>query len=106
MRKSHWISLAIALSVAALFAFLEQRRGHYYLDPAVVQAVEEKRGDWSIDKKLAFLMQRWEHEFYDARFKFRGDQIPNPAVVIIAIDENSLAALHQWPWPRSIHARL
>ena len=26
--------------------------------------------------------------------------------MIIAVDEKSLAEFHQWPWPRSIHARL
>ena len=27
-------------------------------------------------------------------------------IVVIGIDERSLAELHQWPWPRSTHARL
>ena len=32
---------------------------------------------------------------------------PAPAdIVIIAIDEPSLAALGRWPWPRAVHARL
>jgi len=31
---------------------------------------------------------------------------PSERVVIVAIDEQSLAALGQWAWPRSIHARL
>jgi len=31
---------------------------------------------------------------------------PSERVVIVAIDEQSLAALGQWAWPRSIHAKL
>jgi len=31
---------------------------------------------------------------------------PSDRVVIVAIDEQSLAALGQWAWPRSIHAQL
>ncbi len=31
---------------------------------------------------------------------------PDPRLLIVAIDDNSLQALGQWPWPRSTHARL
>jgi diguanylate cyclase (GGDEF)-like protein/PAS domain S-box-containing protein len=31
---------------------------------------------------------------------------PSDEVVIVAVDEQSLAALGQWAWPRSVHARL
>jgi len=33
-------------------------------------------------------------------------QPPSDDIVIVAIDEPSLAALGRWPWPRSVHARL
>ncbi len=43
-----------------------------------------------------------ELKFYDLRAKFREDvsQQPNE-VAIIGIDDNSLAQLGRWPWPRS-----
>jgi adenylate cyclase len=91
---------------------MEQRRGYFYLQPRMAvsdsdaQKVQQAQEEKSLDKKLAFLMHRGELAGYDARFKFRGDQKPNPDIVIVAIDENSLAALHQWPWPRGIHASL
>lgn len=31
---------------------------------------------------------------------------PSPDIVIIGIDERSIAALGPWPWPRTVHARL
>jgi diguanylate cyclase (GGDEF)-like protein len=34
------------------------------------------------------------------------DYRPDPSVLIIAIDEGSLQRIGQWPWPRSVHARL
>ena len=58
------------------------------------------------DMPLAFAMQRAEWACFDWRFKQLGRRSPNPDVAIIAIDENSLKELHEWPWPRSIHARL
>lgn len=34
------------------------------------------------------------------------DYRPDPSVLIVAIDENSLQRIGQWPWPRAVHARL
>lgn len=34
------------------------------------------------------------------------DYRPDPSVLIVAIDEESLQRIGQWPWPRSVHARL
>ncbi len=45
--------------------------------------------------------------FYDALFFFRGRISPPEDIVIVSIDEASFGVMkHQWPWPRSIHARL
>lgn len=39
--------------------------------------------------------------------RWRGTLTPHPKIVLIAADESSQAGLNlQWPWPRSIHARL
>lgn len=34
------------------------------------------------------------------------DYRPDPSVLIVAIDENSLQRIGQWPWPRAVHAQL
>ena len=99
MRKNHWISLAIALVVAGSWAGLEQRRAYYFLNK---HPGEGRRADYM----SAFFVQRLEWAMQDARFKVRGKRNPHKDVVIIGIDDQSLKALHQWPWSRRIHARL
>lgn len=42
----------------------------------------------------------------DFRHVIRGPLAPHPAVTIVAIDEESLAALGRWPWPRARIAKL
>lgn len=111
MRKNHWISLAIALVVASLTALMEQRRGHYFLDNRAAPAANPQEAllrqkALSLDQNLAFLMQRAEWATYDVRFKVQGGRKPHPDIVIVAVDEKSLKELHQWPWPRSLHAAL
>src|SRR5262245_11084269 len=99
MRKSHWISLVLALVVAGLVCLLEQRRSVYFLHtPPATRP--------PFDYSAAFFIQRLEWAAYDWRFKILGDRKPHPDVAIVAIDEKSLQELHQWPWPRGIHARL
>lgn len=44
---------------------------------------------------------------YDNLFCIRGTAIPPEDILIVAIDEPSFAFFKkQWPWPRSLHARL
>jgi adenylate cyclase len=38
----------------------------------------------------------------DIRFKIRGEKKLNTPVVFVAIDENSIANIGRWPWPRSV----
>ena len=48
---------------------------------------------------------RLNHPLYDWQMR-HWTYAPGDAVVIVAIDPHSLAALGRWPWPRSVHARL
>lgn len=48
---------------------------------------------------------RWDQLLYDAQLRYTERPAPDD-VVIVAIDEESLASLGRWPWPRSIHAKL
>src|SRR5687767_4973993 len=100
MRKNHWISLTIALVVAGFCAFLENRRMANFFHTVAAQS--KSRADFH----ASYFMQRLEWACFDWRFKLQGKRTPHPDVAIIAIDESSLKALQQWPWPRSIHSRL
>ena len=51
-------------------------------------------------------MQRAEWFTVDTCFKLRPSRTPNPQVVIIGIDEPSVQAYGQWPFPRKLHAQL
>ncbi|MET4616487.1 diguanylate cyclase (GGDEF)-like protein [Stenotrophomonas sp. 2619] len=49
----------------------------------------------------------WQQDeaVYDA-YVGAWDYPPDPRLLIVAIDDNSLQQIGQWPWPRSTHARL
>jgi adenylate cyclase len=42
----------------------------------------------------------------DARFVVRGAQGPGDDVVLVGIDDSSLAQLPRWPFSRTLHARM
>ncbi len=44
----------------------------------------------------------------DARFAARGVELSpsHDKIAIVGVDQNSLTAIGQWPWPRAAHARL
>ncbi len=50
--------------------------------------------------------QVMENRSLDYRFQIRGDRPSHPDVLIITIDEKSIAEMGRWPWPRDVHARL
>ncbi|ALO47344.1 CHASE2 domain-containing protein [Pseudohongiella spirulinae] len=52
------------------------------------------------------LLQRLESITYDYRVQLTLDGEVDPGLVIIDIDERSIAELGQWPWPRSVIAEL
>src|SRR6516162_3528174 len=47
------------------------------------------------------LLDSVEMKFYDVRAKFLENPTQPNEVAIIGIDDNSLAQLGRWPWPRS-----
>ena len=51
------------------------------------------------------LMQSLERKAYDLGM-LASSRIPSDKIAVIAIDEQSLANLGRWPWPRAIHARM
>lgn len=59
------------------------------------------RGDFH----LSFVSQI-ERYLYDVRLRMDIDDQPRQSVVIVDIDEKSIAELGHWPWPRDIMASL
>ncbi len=51
------------------------------------------------------LLWRWDNLLYDAQLSLWKRTVSDD-IIIIAIDDESLKELGQWPWPRSTHARL
>jgi len=49
---------------------------------------------------------RMDHIFYDRMLAATARSIEAPDLVIIAIDDASIAQLGYWPWRRAVHARL
>lgn len=72
------------------------------------------RSDWFVGLliTLVFLgfsgsdfMQGLERSAYD--FSVRSaDRVPSDKIAVIAIDDESIANIGRWPWPRDVHARM
>lgn len=71
--------------------------------------------EWGLVATLSALLVGWmaltpaadgaDHLIYDALMRAEAGPTDED-IVIIAIDDRSLEALGQWPWPRDLHARL
>ncbi len=51
------------------------------------------------------LLNGLERRLYDFA-SARSDRLPNERIAIIAIDDQSIANIGRWPWPREVHAQL
>lgn len=56
--------------------------------------------------QFSSILESFELKALDLRFQLRGKTHPDPAVVIVGIDDASLARFGRWPWPRSLHSEL
>lgn len=72
------------------------------------------RKDWFVGLLVALvfiagansdLMQSLERKAYDWGVQ-ASSRVPSDKVAVIAIDDQSIANLGRWPWPREIHARM
>ncbi|MFP8781131.1 CHASE2 domain-containing protein [Hydrogenophaga sp. RWCD_12] len=52
------------------------------------------------------ILQRLDHIIYDARLRWTMPGTLDPRIVIVDVDEKSLAEIGQWPWPRDRMAEL
>lgn len=53
---------------------------------------------------LSGVLARIDHLVFDFGQKI-GDRLPSDNIVLVAIDEDSLARIGRWPWSRDLHAR-
>ena len=51
-------------------------------------------------------LEQFEMKSLDFRFQARGSIPADPRVAIIAVDDNSLAEVGRWPWPRDVIAQV
>jgi CHASE2 domain-containing sensor protein len=72
------------------------------------------RKDWFVGLLVALvfvlganseLMQSLERKAYDLGV-LASSRTPSDKIAVIAIDEQSIANLGRWPWPRAIHAKM
>lgn len=87
---------------ARAWARLRRRRWRALATGALtLLALLQVLGIWSVP-----LVRELEAELYDMRLRFSMPHTLDERVVIIDVDERSLARLGQWPWDRSRIARL
>ena len=50
-------------------------------------------------------MQNLERQALDGLFGARGPRFPHPKIIIVVVDNESVARANQWPFPRHLYAR-
>jgi len=103
VKKHHFISLILALGVALVFCGAELLRAKVYVSAAQPTGILASD---SFLRRIASSVQRLEWAFVDVRFRWRGPRPVHPDIAIIAIQDQDLKEMGQWPWSRAIHARL
>lgn len=52
------------------------------------------------------VLEPWELALYDTWFNLRGTVAPSGEVVVVGIDDASVAEIGPWPWSREVYGRL
>jgi len=65
--------------------------------------VDVGKNNIELDTKVIDALER---QAYDARVRFTGSLKQDSRIVVIDIDEDSIAKIGQWPWPREVMAKL
>ncbi len=53
-----------------------------------------------------YILEQIELKTLDHRFNLRGPIAPDPRVIVLAVDDQSLSEIGRWPWSRDLFARL
>lgn len=96
--RTQVMAVALALFIAAFFALHVLHFQHRN---------DAEREVWT-RLPLWQILEAFEYRLYDARFSARGVEKPKSQdrIVIVGVDENSLAGLPSWPIPRALHAKM
>lgn len=81
MKKSRWMVPAIIISMVLIVCLFGRVAGIFFMDIIELKTI-------------------------DLRFHIRGPEAPNPDVVLVVVDEKSLAQEGKWAWARSKIGRL
>jgi CHASE2 domain-containing sensor protein/tRNA A-37 threonylcarbamoyl transferase component Bud32 len=73
-------------------------RADWFIGAAIVAAV-------FILWKSTGLFETLERRFYDVA-SIQSSRLPSDRIAVIAIDDQSIANIGRWPWPRDVHADL
>lgn len=97
---SHTEFAAIFIAIFVVMCFLPHLYSFQERDD-----IERKVATWLPGRAM---LEAFEYRLYDQRFTQRGPLVPTSRdkIAIVAVDQNSLGVVGQWPWPRSLHARL
>ncbi|MHB1013960.1 MAG: CHASE2 domain-containing protein [Desulfurivibrionaceae bacterium] len=60
----------------------------------------------SFGQQKPIVLETLDNRLTDAMFRWRGTVKPTQPIVIVDIDEKSLRAVGQWPWPRNTVAKM
>src|SRR5512146_3317106 len=97
-----------------VLVFARNRHTENILNVANMKKMAIWRADWFVGLLVALfflfsagtdLMQSLEGKAYDLGVRF-SSRIPSDKVAVIAIDDQSIANLGRWPWPRATQAKM
>ena len=81
---------------------------------ANIKKVTFLKADWFVGLLVALLflfsassdlLQSLERKAYDLAVR-ASERVPSDKIAVIAIDDQSIANLGRWPWPREVQAKL
>ncbi len=92
-KRIEWLALAVPVLFAGLHLW------------AMGQPATGLQADGSRSFALGRLIHQLEGRASDFKFRVRGQRAPNPAVVVVEVDERGAQKYGLWPWPRDLMAK-
>lgn len=90
--KLHFVSLCLGAGLTLLFLFI------HFLNTNLNQS---QRHYWFMQ-----IIDRIDNSYSDLKFWVRGPKLAHPDLALLAIDEESIKDLGQWPWDRKLISQI